>query len=51
MLRFFSLLMLEYDQLFCSATGDYRSLVMLTDKAGVQIESIGNSSGRLEQLF
>ena len=43
--------MLRKDQLSSSASGDYRSLVMMADKAGVPVESIGDSSGRLEQLF
>jgi hypothetical protein len=30
---------------------DDHSLVMITDKAGVPVESIGDSSGRLDQLF
>ena len=50
-LRFFFLLMLVEKQLTGSTDGDDCSLVVTSDKAGVPVESIGDSSGRLEQLF
>ena len=50
-LRFLFLLMLVEKQLTGSTDGDDCSLVVTSDKAGVPVESIGDSSGRLEQLF
>ena len=50
-LRFFFLLMLDDKQLTGSTNGDYCSLVVIRVKAGVPVESIGDSSGRLEQLY